>query len=143
AARHSGLHGVRVRAVGERVLGGVGRGAGHLCRAVAPLAVGADLALLDDGHGYLRSLKSRRTATIVLRASGTLNALASVGPAASSSASAAVRNASSVAGPPRSRASAVAARQGLWATPPSAIRTSATSPPATSSTAAAETSANA
>ena len=53
------------------------------------------------------------------------------------------REDSRVAGPPRRNSSARRARQGLCATPPSAIRTSRTTPPATCSAAATETRAKA
>jgi hypothetical protein len=80
---------------------------------------------------------------MTLRASGTLNALPASGRAWASSASAAARKLPAVAGVPRSDASASVARQGLCATPPSASRTSWTTPSATWSAAATETSANA
>ena len=88
-------------------------------------------------------VKSSSVRTRVLRASGTLNALPGKGCASVNSASAARPNTSSVAGAPRSTASAFVARQGLSATPPSAMRTSRTTPSVTSSAAATETSAKA
>ncbi len=79
----------------------------------------------------------------VPRASDTLDPLLDNRRAAASSSSAARRNASSVAGPPSSSASAIGARQGLCVTPPSAIRTSRTTPSSTRSAAATDTSAKA
>src|SRR5579864_9720215 len=92
---------------------------------------------------FSSSVRSSSVRTRTFLASGTLNALPGRGCASASSASAARPNISSVAGAPRSTASAFVARQGLGATPPSAMRTSRTTPPSTLRAAASETSAKA
>ena len=137
----------------DRILVGVFGGARHFQRAIDPVprgahgAGGAERKLHIKCHGRVSSSavssRSSSVLTMTLRASGTLNALPGSGCASASSASAARRNVSSVAGAPRSTASALNARQGLDATPPSARRTSRTTPPSTWSAAATETRAKA
>ena len=101
----------------------------------------------DPGHAHARppvGLASwLRTATIVRFASSTLNALSRRTRAEANSPSEARRNTSSDGCWPRRRASATSARQGLWATPPSASRTSLIVPSSISRAAATETRAKA
>src|SRR5258706_963192 len=120
----------------DGVLVGVFRRAGHLLHPVDAVERRADGARDElHLHGLFFSSSSVRSSSVrtrTLRASGTLNALPGRGCASASSASAARPNISSFAGAPRSTASARPARQGTGATPPTALRTSRTTPAATS-----------
>src|SRR6266446_3578797 len=139
------LHREDVRDVVNRVFIGIFGRTGDLLSPVETAQRCADGAR-DELHLHgctSSSVRSSSVRTRVLRASGTLNALPGRGCASANSASAARLNISSVAGAPRSTASAFVARQGLGATPPSAMRTSRTTPSVTSSAAATETSAKA
>src|ERR1700680_2821907 len=98
--------------------------------------------VFDDAHAPI-SISSPSTATIVRFASSTLKALSRRGAASASSASAAARKLSGAGRRPLSAASAFQARHGLWATPPSASRTSFTVSPSSSSAAATATRAKA
>src|SRR5579863_8831108 len=148
------------------------RGAPHLVRPIDPRLLRAEAhPLLDQGIRRAARQPARRhiahrgadaaddrvlqlahasapvsspsTAAMVRFASSTLKALPSKVWAAASSASAAARKRAFDGACPRRNSSALEARHGFGATPPSAIRTSAIFPPATSTPAATETSAKA
>src|SRR6185437_11356593 len=108
-----GLNRGQVQRIGDGLLVGIRRGAGGLGGPVDALQGRPDRAGFDQAaHQLSRVVRSRRTATRVLAAIGTLNALCASGRAGASSASAAARNTSWVAGAPRSSSSARVARQG-------------------------------
>src|SRR6185295_3758275 len=134
-------HGPYVRGPVGRVLEGVPGPARNLVRPVHPPRHEPAPAGAAPAGPVRASSQSIRTMT--LRARVSLNALPGSGAAAASSASAARPNHCAVAGRPASTRSAVRARHGTGATAPMASRTSLTTPPATSSAAATDTTANA
>src|SRR5215472_2606199 len=142
APRDLALDREQVERAGEAMLVGIGGRACDLLRPVPAVSGLANDPAFDDG-GHRASARSSSVRVMTLPASGTLYALSRNGTASASSAEAAARKLSSTAGRPRRASSAFAARHGLCATPPRAIRASATTPSRRCSAAATETSAKA
>src|SRR5215472_4104697 len=130
APRDLALDREQVERAGEAMLVGIGGRACDLLRPVPAVSGLANDPAFDDG-GHRASARSSSVRVMTLPASGTLYALSRNGTASASSAEAAARKLSSTAG------------HGLCATPPRAIRASATTPSRRCSAAATETSAKA